>query len=109
VEDAKDLLVLHMANWIHIKLLNDMILITPSLNHQNLLDVQMSAFPGLTGFLTFILTTTGMFFRNFINVLITICSIIHSSSLMFGPETADRAASLHSAFNFLRTRKDFET
>jgi hypothetical protein len=39
VEDTKDLLVLHMPNWVHIKLLNDAILITPSLSHQNLLDV----------------------------------------------------------------------
>jgi hypothetical protein len=43
----------------------------------------------------YILTITGRFFCNFVTVLITICSIIHSGSLTFGLETADRAASLH--------------
>jgi hypothetical protein len=94
VEDTKDLLILHMSNWIHIMLLNDMILTTPSLNHQDLRDVQMLDFSGLTGVLRYILTITGRFFRNFVNVLIAICSIIHSSSLTFGSETADLAASL---------------
>jgi hypothetical protein len=62
VEGAKDLLVLHMSNWIDIKLLNDVILMTPSLNHQDLLDVQTSDFSDPTGFLRCILIITGGFF-----------------------------------------------
>jgi hypothetical protein len=50
LEDIKDLLVLNMSNWIHIRLLNDVILIAPSLNHQDLLDVQILDFSGLAGF-----------------------------------------------------------
>jgi hypothetical protein len=45
-----------------IRLLNDLISITPSLNHQDLLDVQMLDCSGLTGFLTYILTITWIFF-----------------------------------------------
>jgi hypothetical protein len=56
VEDDKDLLGLHILNWIHIKPLNDMTLMAPSFNHQDLLDVQMSGFSGLTCFLRYILT-----------------------------------------------------
>jgi hypothetical protein len=50
MEDAKDLVVLHMSNWIYIRVLKDMILIAPSLNHQDLLNVQMSDFSSLTVF-----------------------------------------------------------
>jgi hypothetical protein len=44
------------------RLLYDMTLITASLNHQDLLDIQTSDFSGLTGFLRYILTITWKFF-----------------------------------------------
>jgi hypothetical protein len=70
--------------------------------------VQCQIFP-VSPFFEIYRQSPGDFFCNFVNVLITICPIIQSSSLAFGPETADRAASLHEAVNFVRTRKDFET
>jgi hypothetical protein len=97
-EGTKDLLVLHMLNWIHIRLLNDMTLITPSLNHQDLLDIQMSDFSCFTSFLRYISTITRRFLCSFVNGLITISSIIHSSNLTLGPERADPAESLHPSF-----------
>jgi hypothetical protein len=54
MKDTKNLLVVHLLNWIHIRLLNDVILITSSLDHRDLLDVQISDFSGLTGFLRYI-------------------------------------------------------
>jgi hypothetical protein len=62
VEDEKNVLILQISNWIHIKLLNDMSLTTPSLNYQDLLDVQISDFSSLTGFLKYIFTGTWRFF-----------------------------------------------
>jgi hypothetical protein len=61
MEDGKNFLVLSMSNWILIRLLNDVILISPSLNHQDLLDIQMSDFSGFTGFLRYRLIITGRF------------------------------------------------
>jgi hypothetical protein len=39
LEEEEDFLVRHISKWIHIRLVNDIILITPSLNHRDLLDV----------------------------------------------------------------------
>jgi hypothetical protein len=71
-----------------------MILITPTLNHQDLAYVPIPDFSRVTGFWEIFWQWLGDFFCNFVNALMIIFSIIHSSSLTFGPETVDRALSL---------------